>query len=62
MSGLRIKTIPAGEEFEVYGTVTFKDFPEQLCGGQIIPAERVYYCAGWSYPAAIVQEIIPNVA
>jgi hypothetical protein len=48
MKGLKIKTV-TGYEFEVYGDVTFKDFPDE---------GRVYYCAGQSFPSEIVQKII----
>jgi len=47
MQGLKIKTV-TGMEFEVHGAVTYKDFSEA----------RVYYCAGKSWPAEIVQEIL----
>jgi hypothetical protein len=46
--GLRIHTI-TGAEFDVYGPVTYKDFYDE---------GRVYYCAGQSWPASIVKQIL----
>jgi len=48
MTGLKIKAAN-GNEFTVYGKVTFKDFPDY---------GRVYYCGGESFPAEIVSEIL----
>jgi len=48
MSGLKVQTV-TGMEFEVYGAVTYKDSMED---------GRIYYCAGASYPAELVKEII----
>ncbi len=48
MRGLRIRT-PTGQEFEVIGAVTFKDFNGD---------GRIYYCDGQSWPAEIVREVL----
>ena len=48
MRGLRIRT-PTGQEFEVIGAVTFKDFSGD---------GRIYYCDGQSWPAEIVREVL----
>jgi len=48
MEGLKIKTTD-GEQFEINGKVTFKDFPE--CG-------RIFYCGGQSWPEEIVTGIM----
>jgi len=45
--GLRIKPTN-GEPFDVWGIVTYKDFPD--CG-------RIYYCAGSSYMEACVEKV-----
>jgi len=37
-----------GEPFDVWGIVTYKDFPD--CG-------RIYYCAGSSYMEACVEKV-----
>ena len=46
--GLLIKTV-SGAEFEVHGSVTYKDFPND---------GRVYYCDGQSWPESIVKEVL----
>ena len=45
--GLRINPTN-GETFDVWGYVTYKDFPD--CG-------RIYYCAGSSYMEACVEKV-----
>jgi hypothetical protein len=45
MKGLKIKTV-MGYEFEVRGAVAYK------------PEYDTYYCAGQSFPAEIVKEVI----
>lgn len=47
MHGLRIKTV-TGLELEVLGPVTYK------------PEYDTYYCAGQSWPAEIVMEVLCN--
>jgi len=47
-AGLRIRAV-TGQEFEVRGPVTFKDFSGD---------GRVYYCSGNSYPEEIVAEVV----
>lgn len=47
-SGLKILPVN-GPEFEVSGTVTYKDFDED---------GRIYYCAGRSFPEEIVTAVI----
>ena len=47
-TGLRIRTV-TGEEYEVHGTVTARDFYDYGI---------VYYCDGRSFPAEIVLEVM----
>jgi len=47
MDGLKIKTV-TGDQFEVNGKVTFKDYAD----------ERIYYCGGRSWPEEIVTGFI----
>ena len=46
--GLFIRTV-AGDEFEVHGKVTHKDF---------LVAGKIYYCGFWSYPEKIVVKVL----
>ena len=48
MTGLKIKAIN-GNEFTVFGKVTFKEFPDH---------GKIYYCGGESWPEEIVEEIL----
>jgi len=47
-AGLCIRPINA-QPFMVYGKVTYKQFPDD---------GLIYYCAGYSYPAEIVEEVL----
>ena len=49
-NGLIIHTV-AGDTIEIHGNVTMRETPED---------GLVYYCAGLSFPAEIVVEVLTN--